>query len=242
MRTGRTLTWGLALVLAWAFAANAGKVKTGAESGNVFTDARYEFTFEKSENWKFKIFDEDPKRPAGYRFRLQKAVYQVPAERQFARDTWTPACGGVFIDTTSMDLEQFKTMLATPDRKNKLRETIGRQAEIIRDGLVGDIKRTDALKKLGPAYQLTFKQEYSAQIKDVRGNYNIITDHLMGDMYVTINAGKAYVFFFTAERAEYRLAREEFERMLASLSFPGKEKSAAPGSGTDSTAQKAPQP
>lgn len=237
MKKATVLVMALLTAFLFSLTAHAGKIKTGTEDGNVFTDARHGFTFQKNENWKFKFFDENPARPEGFRFRLQKAIYQVPAERQFARDTWTPAYGGFYIDTTSMDLEQFKTLLVTLDRKNKLRETVAKQAEIIREGLVADTKRTNVLGKLGSGYQITFKQEYAAQTKDVRGNYNVITDHLMGDLYLTIAAGKVYMFFFTAERAEYRLVKEEIERMLGSLDFPAKDKPASPSPAADSAAK-----
>lgn len=199
----------------------AKKAKTGEEDGNVFTDAIYGFTFEKNDTWKFKIDKEDPKKPRKYRFQLQKAVYQVPPDRQFSRNTWTAAYGGFFIDTTSLDLEQFKTLLIQENRKHKQKKSITKFAEIIRNGLFGGEKRI-TLGNLGPGLQLTFKEEYDVEIKDARGNYNIVTDFLMGDAYFTVTGGKVYLFFFTAERPDYRPFKLEIERMLESVAFPGK--------------------
>jgi hypothetical protein len=203
-------------------AARADKQKTGTEDGNLYTDALYGFTFEKNDNWKFNIKDEKPEKPEKFRFRIQEANYQLPPERRFSRETWNVAYGGFFVDTTSLDLDQFKELLVTENRKNKQKNAFTKFAEIVRNGMFV-AERRFKFGNLGLGYQLTFKQEYDAQIKDVRGNYDIITDHLMGDVYFTIDAGHVYIFFFTAERAEYRLCKDEIEKMLDTLHFPGRD-------------------
>jgi|GEM_PF-3559385 len=228
----------LAAILLTSTAAWAGKVKTGKADANVFTDARYGFTFEKNDNWKFKIPKEKPDRPSVYRFELQKSIYQLPHERRFAAETWTIAYGGFFIDTTSLNLEQFKSLLIKENRKHKQKKQLAEVAEIIRDGTcVGEKRYT--LGNLGVGCQLTYKEEYDAQIKDYRGVYNIITDHLMGDLYFTVDAGKVSGFFFTAERTDYRICKAEIERMLATLKFPGREKKDSPAAAVkDSMSEK----
>jgi len=220
--------------IAWA-----DKGKTGEEDGNVYADALYGFTFKKNDNWKFKIKKENPKKPEKYRFTMQKVVYQLPPERRFSRETWNVAYGGFFIDTTSLDLDGFKTLLIEENRKHKQKSAITKFAEIIRDGVFASEKRI-TFGNLAPGYLLTFKQEYDLQIKDVRDNYDIVTDHLMGDVYFTVYGGKVYLFFFTSERSEYRLCLEDIDEMLASITFPGQEdkKKPSPAGETDSTKTK----
>ncbi|MFC1476221.1 hypothetical protein ACFLQW_04395, partial [Candidatus Zixiibacteriota bacterium] len=62
------------------------------------------------------------------------------------------------------------------------------------------------------------------QIRDVKDDYDVVTDYLIGDLYFTVYGGKIYGLFFTAERAEYRLCQIEIENMLATVKFPGQEK------------------
>jgi len=213
----------LATLLIGAGGTWAKKIKTGQVKENVFTDTRYGFTFEKNDAWKFKTPKEKPDEPQLFRFELQKTSFQLPKERQFAPESWTAAYGGFFIDTTSLNLEQFKTLLTTENRKHKQKKKLAKYAEIIRDGIFVAEKRY-TLGNLGEGHRLTFKEEYDAQIVDIKGDYNIITDFLMGEVYFTVKAGKVYGFFFTVERAEYRIVKSEIERMLTTLKFPDREK------------------
>jgi len=226
------------VLLCGSTSAWAGKQKTGKEEGNVYSDALYGFTFEKNDNWKFKIKKEKPEKPENYRFTIQKVVYQLPPERRFSRETWNVAYGGFFVDTTSLDLDGFKTLLIEENRKHKQKGKFTKFAEIVRDGAFAAEKRI-TFGNLAPGYQLTYKQEFDLQIKDVRGNYDIVTDFLMGDIYFTVNGGKVYIFFFTSERSEYRLCLQDIGKMLPSITFPGQEDEKKPSTAADTDSTKA---
>lgn len=239
MRKSTTLIMLLAVLFLASSACGAKKAKTAECEGNVLTDNRYAFTFEKNDNWKFKTNKENPEKPEFFRFEIQKTNSQLPLERKFSPESWNIAYGGFFVDTTSLDLDQFKLLLAKQNRKNKQIKSIAKKAEII---LTGEVVEERQLKfgNLGPGCDLTFKEEYDVQIRDVKDDYNIITDYLISDVYFAVHGGKVYGFFFTAERAEYRLCKIELEKMLAGLKFPKREKADnTPASESDSTDTKA---
>ena len=227
MRKAATFILMLAILLLASSACWAKKTKTAETDGNLLTDNRYAYTFEKNDNWKFKTNKEKPDKPQFYRFEIQKKSVQMPIERRFSPETWTNAYGGFFVDTTSLNLEQFKALLIGDNPEHKQKKNIVKKAEIIATGeWVGE--KHHKFGNLGPGYQLTFKEEYDVQVRDVKDNYNVITDYLMGDVYFAVDAGKVYGFFFTGERAEYRLCKIEIEQMLALLKFPGKDKPKQP--------------
>jgi len=199
--------------------AYAKKVKTGVDTDNLYADSRYGVTFEKNDSWKFKIKKEKEDKPEMIRTVLNKLVYKIPDERKFSPENWTAPYGGLLIDTTSLSLEQFKGILINTESKNKQRRAIAKIAEILNRGeFIGE--RRLQVGNLGLGCALTFKEEYKVQTRDFRDNYNVISDHVMGELYLTIQDNKFYVLFFTAERTEYRLAKEEIEKMLTTLKFP----------------------
>lgn len=218
----------LVLLLCGTTPALAKKTKTGEVDKNLYTDARYGFTIEKNDNWKFQIHKEKPDKPALFRFNMAKAIYQLPTRRQFSRGTWNVAFGGFFVDTTSLTIEQFKNLLVQEtkeNKKNKQRKEILNVAEIMYLGKFGTERRF-IFPKLPRGYRLTYKQDLDIEITDARGGLSVLSEHLMGETYFTIDAGLVYLFFFFSERVEYRICKQDIERMLATLTFPEKEKAA----------------
>ncbi len=218
------IIWSLVLVLLLGSTALAAKkVKTGVVEGNTYTDSRYGFTITKNDNWKFKVEKEKPDEPKRVRVKLQKANYQLPMERKFDPSSWTVAYGGFWIDTTSRTTKEFAAMITDIDYKDKQKKELIKFADLINEGELGTEGKIE-FGNLGPGFRLVYKQEYVAEITNLKRETDLVNDYLMGEVYGAVHAGHIYLLFFNAERADYRLCKREIETMLASVYFPAMDK------------------
>jgi len=224
------------VIVAAATISWAEKTKTANVVDNSLTDNQYGFVFEKNDNWKFQTADENPKKPEFFRFEIQKKNSQIPLERKYSPETWNPAYGAFFVDTTSLTLKQIKAMFTEKNAKYQPIKNIAKKTELIKQGLFVE-EKDHAFGKLGMGCQLTFKEEYDVQIRDVKDDYDVITDYLIGDMYLTVCADKIFGFLFVAERAEYGVCRTEIEKMLETIAFRAAGDNSADSSG-DTTSVK----
>lgn len=215
-----TIILSLALVIAVVSNSQAEKAKTADATDNLLTDNVYGYTFEKNDNWKFKTNNENSKNPEFFRFEIQKKNSQIPLERKFSPETWNTAYGSFFVDTTSLTLKQMSALFQEKNNKQRLIKNIGKKTDLINSGEFAE-EKDRTFGKIGLGCVLTFKEAYDVQIRDVKDDYNIITDYLIGDVYFTIYGGKIFGFFFVAERAEYGVCKLELEKMIDTIALPG---------------------
>lgn len=219
----------LALACVFAVKSNAlaEKVETAKIVDNLLTDNMYGYTFEKNDNWKFKTNKDNPQKPEFFRFEIQKKNSQIPLERKYTPETWNAAYGGFFVDTTSLTLKQISALFIEKSNSHRLLKNIGKKTELIADGEFAE-EKDRILGKIGPGCALTFKLEYDVQIRDVKDEYNVITDYLIGDVYLTVYGGKIFGFLFVAERSEYGVCKVELEKMIDTITLPGTFNAEAP--------------
>ncbi len=53
----------------------------------------------------------------------------------------------------------------------------------------------------------------------MRDRYRILEEILLGDLYIVKNQGRVYVFYYRAERPNYRHVKVEIIKMLQSMVF-----------------------
>ncbi len=210
------------------------KEKTAEVDGEVLTDKIYEYTFTKNENWKFKVLKEEPEEPRFLRFEFTKAAYQMPPKRAFSPETWTVTFGGFFVDTTSLTAQQFADEVVQGEWNEDQRKAIAKKFDLLRDGELNEVLDVQ-IGALGMGLCMTYSEEYDVQIRDRLGDYDVITDRLIGDLYFTVFGGRVYGLYFVSERADYRLCRTDIRRMIDSISFV-KEETAADSTIVDSVA------
>jgi len=218
----------LVVILLGCTTVHAGKVRTGKAKGNTFIDSRYGFTFQKNDDWGFRIPKEKSNEPAECRFELYKQSVKLLKRRivkRFRRgrvihseplDVFTSLSikGGFFVDTTSLDINGFKWLLIKENRKHKQKLALAELAGFIRHNDCVE-QRLIRLGNLGFGYRLSFRSAYSV---------NSAFSGRNGEVYFTVNAGKVYLFFFTfRDPYYYNTCRREIERMLGTLTFPGKQ-------------------
>ncbi len=214
----RVLLIGLSILCLGLATGAVAKERTADVEGEVLTDKVYGYTFTKNENWKFDIPKEKPEEPKFLRFEMAKAVFQIPADRAFSPETWTVTYGGFFVDTTSLTLKEFRDTVIRSEDKHKQRKMIAKRFDLMRNGELNEVLDVQ-FGAFGPAYCMTYSEEYDVQILDRAENYNVITDRLIGDLYFTVHGGHVYGLYFFSERADYRLCRTEVQRMIDSIAL-----------------------
>jgi len=197
----------------------AGKQVAGRVDGNKFVDQLYGFSFEKYDNWTFgKVQQEDPAKPARVRFTLMQQNYEIPADRQSTQESFTPPGLGLWVDTTSLSAESLAAEISNIKSKAKWRKDLAQAASFIDRGTLMDrgpiqINGSDGIRQ-------QYRINYEAQVYNrVTDKTSVITDALIGDLYVVTNHGRVYAFFFRAERVAYPTLKDQVKGMILTMDF-----------------------
>ena len=222
MTTRRILAFvAVALAVSVGTATAAKKQKTGVIENNVYRDNLYGFRFEAIDNWKFdKPKKEKPDDPRRERFRLIQKNYQVPSERRDNQEDYTPPGLGLWVDTTSLPVDSFAAQIANPKSKLKARKEIMRVFSDLQSSSYKFENQTRIQIDGADGVVQNYRVDYEVQLYDrVRDRYRILEEILLGDLYIVKNRGRVYVFFYRAERPNYRHVKVEITKMIQSMSF-----------------------
>jgi len=220
----------LALVCA-TVAVTADSQQTGVVTGNEFADQLYGYRFEKLENWKFgKIDKEKPGEPRRVRFTLVQTNFAIPENRKSSQENFNPPQIGLWVDTSSLTVEQFAEELKSRKSKLKARKNISEAFRILSQG---NFEKQLKIQLDGiDGVSLQFTYNYQAQIHNAANDtYDLVDEVRLGDIYFVRYSGKMIVFFFSCERPFYRLVKEEIQEMLLKAKIK-------PEKAGDSTGQK----
>jgi len=217
--TRRTIVNGVALFVAtWVISAGAAeKQATGIVTGNEFADQLYGYRFERLENWKFGKIDKDkPGEPRRLRFTATQTNFLIPENRKTNQENFNPPQIGLWVDTTSLTLEQFAEELKSRKSKLKARKSLGEDFRFLSQGNFEEQMRIQLDGIDGFCLRFTYK--YQAQIHNRSTDlYNLIDEVRLGDLYLVKHENRVVVFFYMAERPGYSPVKEEVEQMLSTL-------------------------
>ena len=198
-------------------AAAADKQPVGVIAGDVFTDQLHGYRFEKTENWKFgKIEKEKAGDPRHLRMTATQANYIIPENRKFSQENFNAPEIGIWVDTSSLSVDQFAEELKSRKSKLKARKDIDERFRIMAQGNFEEQLKIQLDGVDGRGLRFSFK--YQAQIRNAAlDTYNLIDEVRLGDIYFVKYSGKMIVIFFSSERPTYRLAKEDLETMLTKI-------------------------
>jgi hypothetical protein len=208
----------LLLTVVWTtIAAAANKQPVGVVAGDVFTDQLYGIRFEKTENWKFgKIEKEEADDPRHLRLTATQTNFIIPENRKFSQENFNSPEIGLWVDTSSLTVEQFAEELKSRKSKLKARKDIDERFRMMVQGNHEEQLKIQLDGVDGCGLRFSFK--YQAQIRNAAlDTYNLIDELRLGDIYFVKYAGKMVVVFFSSERPTYRLAKEDVEAMLLKI-------------------------
>lgn len=203
------------LTVACATAAMAAdKQQIGVVTGNEFVDQLHGYRFEKLENWKFgKIDKEKPDEPRRLRFTATQTNFAIPENRKSSQENFNPPQIGLWVDTTSLTVEQFAGELKSRKSKLKARKNLSEAFQIL---VQGNFEEQQRIQLDGiDGFKLQFTYKYQAQIHNAAyDTYDLIDEVRLGDLYFVKYGGKMIVLFFSCERPSYRPVKDEIEKML----------------------------
>lgn len=195
----------------------ADKQPTGAVTGDIFVDQLYGFQFEKLENWKFsKVDKEKPEEPKHIRFTAAQTNFVIPENRKFSQENFNPPEIGIWVDTSSLTVEQFAEELKSRKSKLKARKDLSNAFRFLSQGEFQEqIKiQLDGIDGIN----LTYNYKYQAQIRNAANDtYRLVDEVRLGDLYFVKYAGNMIVFFYSCERPTYRQVKEEVEGMILKM-------------------------
>lgn len=218
------MTWRMVTVVASALTVmtatlvRAGDAQpTGTVTGNLFVDQLYGYRFEKGDNWKFgKIEKEKPADRKRLRFSATQMNYTIPDNRRSNQENYTPPQIGLWVDTTSLSVEEFAAGLKSPKSKLKAYKDLSENFRLLTRG---DFEKELRIQLDGiNGYLLRFTYKYQVQIYN-RANdpTDLVDESRLGDLYLVKDGHDIVVFFYTCERPSYLLVKEEVETALLKL-------------------------
>ncbi len=206
----------LAVVLALPVMA-ADKQPTGIVTGDEFVDQLNGYRFEKLENWKFsKVDKEKPEDPRHIRFTATQSNFVIPENRKFSQENFNPPEIGLWVDTSSLTVEQFAEELKSRKSKLKARRDIGDAFRFLSQGEFQEQLRIQLDGIDGISLQYNYK--YQAQLRNAANDtYKLVDEVRLGDLYFVKYAGKMIVLYYSCERPTYRQVKEEVEKMILAM-------------------------
>jgi hypothetical protein len=197
------------------------KSKSGDYKNGILTDSQMGYTMVIPDNWRVKVFNE----PSIQRVLMIKRNYEInktvkelggeftiPEIRVFARpDSMTPA---EFLDKLKGDVDIHKTQ-----------DDIISQLELLSGGEFSQAQ--DIVLDSIPAIKAIFKKNYERKLEvdpnDAHyrqyGGLLVQNEHLVHELYIFKRNGRLFVIHAFAEREFYPINKDEFNKIIGSISF-----------------------
>jgi len=195
------------------------KDKAGSVKDNVFTDLKYGYSLDISDEWKYSI----KKNKDNTRLILTQKNYEIPTHFLHAPNYTTVPKVTIIVDTTSLPIKLFVDSLLLENVKSKQRKSILAEFPL----LYGDFQlKKRAQMSIGEVegVRITGQQQYTIQVQRQGSQSNlgdVVTDFYGGSVFFAkVDDEHIILFHFICEWRYYESLDPVFEKLLEGLKFP----------------------
>ncbi len=206
------------VALVFSVAGAKKKDKAGKVIDGVYLDAKYNFSLDVPDVWKYKI----KKNKDNIRLILTKKQYDTPTQFLRAPSYTTVPKVTILIDTTSLSLDMFVDSLLSDKFNSKQKKSILSEFPI----LFGDYKlRKRAKLMVGDVegIRISAQLRYTIQVQRAGSQSDkadVVTDFNGGSIFFAKQGDKIYMFHFICEWRYFEVYVQEFTNLVQGFKFP----------------------
>jgi hypothetical protein len=188
----------------------AGDVENG-----VYTDATHNFSLAFPDAWNYSI----KKSKSDVRLILSKKQYDIPIQFQHAPNYTTIPKVTVYVDTTSLPLEQFVDSLLSDKYKSKQKNDIISELKILYGNFQIKKKSKFAVGDLN-GYRISAQLRYTIQVQRAGSESDkgdVVTDFYGGSIFFAKDGNNIYMLHLFCEWRYFDVLDQDFSKIVDSF-------------------------